>query len=448
MYLKKLVIYLSLFLFSHLSWGQDVHAYQLKNGLRLLVKEDHRVPVVVSEIWYRVGGSYEPNGITGISHALEHMMFRGTQQYGPNRLEQIVATNGGQQNAFTDQDFTAYYQMFSKDKLPISFKLEADRMQNLLLRKQDFEKEIQVVMEERRMRTDDNPLETLMERLNAAAFVASPYHHPVIGWKSDLKNMTVQDLQQWYHTWYAPNNAIVVVVGDVKSDQVYQLAEKYFSHIKSAPLPLLKPIENIIPLGQQHLDINTSARLPWLVMAYPVPVIKTKLNSNDPYVLDLINALLSMGNSSRLTKNLVRVKQVAAEAYTAYNPFSRLNNLFLLSATPTPGHTLKELQSNLLDEIKQLQTYTVSNKELTRAKTQIAANKVYQDDSILQQANQLGSLAAVNLPWQLGQDYLKRINEITPRQIQSVAKEYLQSDHLIVAYLHPLPISQRLSHAR
>lgn len=454
MYLKKTLIYLSLLLFPYLSHAHNVHEYHLKNGLRLLVKEDHRAPVVISEIWYKVGASYEPNGITGISHALEHMMFRGTQQYGPGVLEQMVAANGGQQNAFTDSDFTAYYQEFSNDKLPISFKLEADRMRNLLLREQDFEKEIQVVMEERRMRTDDSPQETLIERLNAAAFVASPYHHPVIGWKSDLKNMTANDLQQWYHAWYAPNNAIVVVVGDVKPDEVYQLAEKYFGSIKSSPLPVLKPVDDITPLGQQHLDIHVPAQLPWLVMAYPVPVINTNLNSTDPYALDLITALLSMGNSSRFTKNLVREKQIAADADASYNPFSRLNNLFLLDATPAPEHTLAELQSSLLDEIKQLQTYAVSNEELTRAKAQIAANKTYQADSISQQAYELGSLAAVNLPWQLAEDYLKHINAITPRQIQNVAKEYLQPNHLIIAYLHPLPlhssnpISPRSSHVR
>lgn len=453
MYFKKILIHVVLLLFPFLSHAQDVHEYHLKNGLSLLVKEDHRAPVVISEIWYKVGASYEPNGITGISHALEHMMFRGTQHYGPGLLEKMVSAKGGQQNAFTDSDFTAYYQAFSADKLPISFELESDRMQNLLLREQDFEKEIQVVIEERRMRTDDNPQETLIERLNAAAFVASPYHHPVIGWKTDLKNMTATDLRQWYQTWYAPNNAIVVVVGDVKPDDVYQLAEKYFGAIKSTPLPILKPVKDIVPLGQQHLNIHIPAQLPWLVMAYPVSVINTDLKSSDPYALDLISALLSLGNSSRLTKNLVRGKQIAADADVSYNPFSRLNDLFLLDATPAPEHTLAELETGLLDEIKLLQTYTVSSEELARAKAQIAANKIYQSDSITQQAYELGSLAAVNLPWQLEKEYLKHINAVTPRQLQSVAKKYLQSKHLIIAYLNPLPlhsshpINQRSSHA-
>lgn len=436
---KKVIAYFVLLLLPHLGLAQDVHEYHLKNGLKLLVKEDHRAPVVISEIWYKVGSSYEPNGITGISHALEHMMFRGTKKYGPDVLEHIVAKNGGQQNAFTDSDFTAYYQEFSADKLPISFELEADRMRNLLLRSEDFSKEIQVVMEERRMRVDDNPQETLLERFNAAAFVESPYHHPVIGWKNDLKNMTVSDLQQWYEKWYTPNNAIVVVVGDIKPDAVYQLAQKYFGPIKPSPLPPLKPASDTHPLGQHRLNIHIPAQLPWLVMAYHVPVIKLTKNT-DPYVLDLITTLLSAGNSARFAKNLIRGKQIAANADASYNPFSRLNNLFIIDATPTPGHSLSELETNLLDQIKLLQTHTVSSEELARAKAQIAANKTYREDSISQQAYELGSLAAVNLPWEIEKDYLKHINAITPRQIQNVANQYLQSQYLIVAHLYPLPL--------
>jgi zinc protease len=440
MYLKKSLLYLALLLLPQLSLAQEVHEYHLKNGLTLLVKEDHRAPVVISEIWYKVGASYEPKGITGISHALEHMMFRGTKQYGPGVLEQRVAANGGQQNAFTDNDFTAYYQEFSSDKLPISFELEADRMRNLLLRPEDFTKEIQVVMEERRMRTDDNPQATLIERLNAAAFVESPYHHPVVGWKNDLKNMQVSDLRQWYTSWYAPNNAVLVVVGDVKAQDVYQLTQKYFGAIPSSPVPTLKPDSELKPLGQHRLSIHVPAQLPWLVMAYHVPVIKTDLKSEDPYVLDLIATLLSSGNSARLAKTLIRGSQIAADANAAYDPFSRLNNLFLLDATPTPGHTLAELETHLLEQVKLLQIYAVSSEELARAKTQIAASKIYRQDSITQQAYELGSLAAINLPWAIQKDYLKHINAITPKQIQNVAKHYLQSQYLIIAYLQPLPL--------
>ncbi|MFZ0219053.1 MAG: pitrilysin family protein [Candidatus Aquirickettsiella sp.] len=440
MFFKKILVYLSLLFVPSLSWAGDVHEYHLKNGLTVLVKEDHRAPIVISEIWYKVGSSYEPNGITGISHALEHMMFRGTQKFGPGMLEKMVSENGGEQNAFTDSDFTAYYQKFSANKLAISFELEADRMRNLLLRPQDFLKEIQVVMEERRMRVDDNPQEILLERFNAAAFVASPYHHPVIGWKNDLRNMTVEDLRKWYEAWYAPNNAILVIVGDVKPNLVYQLAKTYFSDLKPISVPKIKSDKDIPALGEKRLVIRTPAQLPWLVMAYPVPVIKRDLNSLDPYVLDLIATLLSEGNSARFPKNLIRDQQIAADANAFYNPVSRLDNLFLLQATPTPGHTLPELESSLLKQIQLLQTFSVSPEELRRAKAQIAANKIYRGDSITTQAYELGSLAAFNLPWQIERDYLKYIDSITPRQIQTVANKYLLASHLTIAYLLPLPI--------
>lgn len=441
MFFKKTLVYLVLIALPSLGWAEDVHEYHLKNGLTVLVKEDHRAPVVISEIWYKVGSSYEPNGITGISHALEHMMFRGTKKFGPGVLEKIVSENGGEQNAFTDSDFTAYYQKFSADKLAVSFELEADRMRNLLLRPQDFLKEIQVVMEERRMRVDDNPQEIVLERLNAAAFAASPYHHPVIGWKNDLQNMNVEDLRKWYEAWYAPNNAILIVVGDVKPNLVYQLAQTYFSNLKPLTLPKIKPEKDFLPLGEKRLIIHTPAQLPWLAMAYPVPIIKQGVNSQDPYALDLIATLLSGGNSARFAKNLIRGQQIAADATAFYNPVSRLDNLFLLQATPITGHTLSELESSLLKQIKELQTFGVNTEELARAKTQIIADKIYREDSITSEAYELGSLAAVNLPWQIERDYLKHINAITPRQIQIVANKYLLASHLTIAYLLPLPIN-------
>lgn len=429
---------MSLLFCSLLCRANDVHEYHLKNGLTLLIKEDHRAPLVMSEIWYKVGSSYEPNGITGISHALEHMMFRGTKKFGPGMLEKIVSENGGEQNAFTDSDFTAYYQKFSADKLAVSFELEADRMRNLLLRQPVFLKEIQVVMEERRMRVDDNPQEVLLERLNAAAFVASPYHHPVIGWKKDLQNMTVYDLRKWYETWYGPNNAILVVVGDAKPKQVYELAQTYFSNLKPITLPKMKPEKDLLPLGEKRLIIRTPAQLPWLAMAYPVPVIKRDSNNQDPYVLHIIATLLSGGNSARFAKNLVRDQQIAAEANAFYSPLSRLDSLFLLQATPASGHNLSELESGLLKQIKQLQTFGVSPEELARAKAQITADKIYRDDSITAKANELGSIAAINLPWQVERDYLKHINAITPHQIQIVANKYLLASHLTIAYLIPI----------
>jgi zinc protease len=435
--IRFLILFLTL-AFACKSFAATTTEYRLSNGLKLVVKEDHRAPVVISQVWYKVGSSNEPGGITGISHALEHMMFRGTKQYGAGELDRIIAENGGQQNAFTNYDFTGYFQILAADKLAISFELEADRMRNLLLRAEDFKKEIQVVMEERRMRTEDNPQSQTYERFLAAANIVEPYHHPVIGWMNDLQNMTVEDVQQWYQRWYAPNNAIVVVVGDVQPQQVYQLAEKYFGPLKPSQLPKIKPQQEIKSLGERAVTVRLPAKLSWLVLGYNVPVIKTAQQSWEPYALEVLAAVLDGGNSARFAQHLVRGQQIAANTNVSYNLYSRFNNLFTLAATPTQESTLEKLQMGLVEQIKQVQTVLVGPQELQRVKTQLIASKIYQKDSLSEQANEIGGLMAVDLPWQLADEYITRISSITPQQIQMVAKKYLLTENLTVAKLIPL----------
>lgn len=418
----------------------STHEYQLPNGLKLIVKEDHRAPVVISQIWYKVGSSYEREGITGISHALEHMMFRGSKGFGPGEFVRIIAENGGEQNAFTYYDFTAYFELLDINKLEVAFELEADRMRNLLLRPEDFAKEIQVVMEERRMRTDDSPQSTTLERFNAAAFVSSPYHHSVIGWMHDLKNMTVNDLRQWYQQWYTPNNATLVVVGDVQPAQIYQLVKRYFGSLPPSTLPLLKPQEEIKPLGEKQIIVKVPAKLPWLIMGYTVPAVKTDLKNNDPYVLQVIAAILDGGNSARLSKELVRGQQIVADVNVGYDAFSRLDGLFVLQATPAQGHTAAEVKIALLAQIKRLQDTLVSADELNRVKTQIIAGQTYKKDDISGQAEEIGGLESVGLSWKVADERVKRIKAITPQQIQAVARRYLITDHLTTAILDPLPL--------
>jgi zinc protease len=428
-----------LFSIGHVYAGQ-VHEYQLNNGLKVLVKEDHRAPVAVSQVWYKVGSSYEPRGITGISHALEHMMFRGSLHYGPGEFSRIIADNGGEQNAFTSYDYTAYYELLDADKLPIAFQLEADRMHNLLLREQDFKNEIQVVMEERRMRTDDNPQALTYERFMAAAHVANPYHHPTVGWMSDLQDMKIQDLRDWYHQWYAPNNAILVVVGDVDPEKIHQLAEKYFGGLKPRQLPLLKPSPEINAPGKRVITVAAPAKLPWVIMGYNTPVLKNYPQSSDIYALLVLSGILAQGDSARLQKDLVRGQRIAASADSDYDPYARLDNLLTLSGTPAEGHTIKDLYAALQAEVKKLQESLVTPQELERVKAQVIANKVFQEDSISYQANEMGSLVAIGLPWQEADNYVKRIQAVTPQQIQAVARKYLIPQRLTVAILKPLPI--------
>lgn len=439
--IKKFVYLLIVFPLSTIA--QSVHEYYLPNGLQLLVKEDHRAPVVISQIWYKVGSSYESEGITGISHALEHMMFRGTKAYGPGKFVEMITDNGGQLNAFTSHDYTGYYEILSADKLPISLKLEADRMRNLSLQPEAFNKEIQVVMEERRTRTDDNPQTTTSERFNAAAFLSSPYHHPVVGWMRDLKAMTVKDLHAWYQQWYAPNNAIVVVVGDVEPKGVYQLALQYFGSLPTSLLPEMKPQNDVVPLGQREVNVRVPAKLPYLMMGYQVPVVKTDLDSNDPYVLDVLSNLLGGNENSRLSQHLVRDQQIAAAIETEYESLMRLDHLFAIRATPSRNYTIKQLQAAILAEIKMLQENPISAIELERIKTQMIAEKIYKKDSFTEQALELGTLAAVGLPWQLSDEYVKKISAVTPVQVQRVAKKYLAAERLTIGILDPLTINDK-----
>lgn len=439
------ILFFSLFLLSMSSWAaaESVHEYRLPNGLKLLVKEDHRVPIVVTEVWYKVGSSYEPDGITGISHALEHMMFKGSKKYGPGLFSKIVSENGGQENAFTSYDYTAYYQMMEADKLPVSLQLEADRMRNLLLRAQDFANELNVVKEERRLRTDDNPQEVVYERFLANAHIATTYHHPVIGWMDDLNHLTVENLRKWYEKWYAPNNAIVVVVGDVNPDKVHTLVQQNFGQLKPIEIKEERKPREIPNPGFRHSTISVPAKLPWLVMGYNVPVLTTAADQNEPYALDVLQAILDGGDSARLSKELVRGKQIATSISTSYDLFSRLDNVFVFSGIPAQGHTVKELQQALVDQVKRLQTTLVDAKELSRVKAQVIANKVYNKDSILNQANEIGALESVGLSWKLSDDYVKRIEAITPEQIQAVARKYLVQDRLTVAELNPLPLTKK-----
>jgi zinc protease len=415
--------------------ASNVQEKVLANGLKVLVKEDRRAPVVVSQVWYKVGGSYEPGGITGISHMLEHMMFKGTQQYPAGEFSRIIAENGGQENAFTGSDYTAYFQTMEKSRLEISFKLEADRMRNLDLKAEELEKELQVVTEERRMRTEDKPRAKMQEQFNAVAFVNSPYKNPVIGWPSDIANYKVEDLQAWYQQWYAPNNATLVVVGDVDAQQVFKLAEQYFANLKPSDIKPLKPQDEIPQKGVRKITVKAPAKLAYLMMGYKVPVLKTAPSVSEAYALEVLAGILDGGNGARLSSRLIRGQQIAVSAGAGYD-------MFMLEATPAEGKSVFDLEYALKQEIYQLQTELVSPEELQRIKAQVLANDIYQKDSNFYQAMQLGMLETVGIGWQTADEYVQNINKVTAEQVREVARKYLLEDTLTVAYLDPQPITE------
>lgn len=426
-----------------------VHETILENGLKVLVKQDKRAPIAVIQVWYRVGTSYEHEGITGLSHALEHMMFKGTKKRKSGEFEKILSANGARNNAFTSQDYTAYYEVLAKDKLEVAMEIEADRMRNLVFDPEEFKKEIEVVKEERRWRTDDKPASLTREQFNAIAFLNSPYRAPVIGWMVDLEGMKTEDAYAWYKKWYTPNNATLVVVGDVEPDKVLAMAKKYFDAYKANDLPEVKARTEVKQLGKRNVVVKLPAKLASLRMGFKTPGMisakkqddKNKVEKWEPYALEVLANILDGGNSARFSKNLIRGKEIAASAGAGYYGFGRLPNMMVLTGIPAKGVSTSTLEKALLEEIEALKIELVSEAELERVKAQVVAGEVYERDSIEHVATILGSLESVGLGHELMDEFVPEIMAITAEQIQKVAKKYLIEDQLTVAELIPQPMN-------
>lgn len=441
----RFIICLFTFLFVALpiAWGntQHTHKYQLDNGLTLIVRPDHRAPIASIQIWYKVGSTYETNGRTGLSHFLEHMMFKGTKRHPDTTFADTIYDLGGELNAFAYFDYTGFWQTLPAQYLETVFDLEADRMQHLIVNDEEiFEKEKQVILEERRLRVDDQPISLTYERFLATAFNSSPYRIMPIGWHDDIAATTLADVRNWYESWYAPNNAIVVVIGDVVPENVFALAQQYFGKIADKPLPDIKPQHEIKPLGQKRITVKVPATLPYLIMGFHVPVVNNTPVLWEPAALTLLGSILDGGESARFSKHLIREMRIASVVNTDYNPFYRDANLFTFSAVPTTGISMPQLEMALLAQIDRLKVELVSPQELERARKQFMANEIYKLDSIDAQAYEIGSLESVGLPWDMSNEFLQELLIITPEQIQQVAQKYLNPEYMTVAILEPQPL--------
>lgn len=420
------------------------HEFVLDNGLKLIVQEDHRAPVAVVQIWYKVGSSYEQDGATGVSHALEHMMFKRTKNLATGEFSRLVAERGGRENAFTSSDYTAYFQQWAAANVALSFRLEAERMQHLELAETEFTNELKVILEERRMRTDDNPQAQALEVAQSVAWQTSPYRQPVIGWASDIEHMQRRDLKSWYERWYAPNNAVLVVVGDVQPARILALATEHFGDVPRIAIEPPRPRLEVPQRGEKRVTVaSDKARLPYLLMGYKAPGL-TQVGQEsgaveewEIYALDVLAATLDGGASARFSKELVRGQGIAIGVEASYQSSSRLEELFSFDGVPSEGHTLAELEQAIKTQIAKIQKTPPALEELTRIKTRVVAEAVYQQDSMFYQAMLIGSLEAVGLPWRLKDEYVARIAAVTPAQVQAVARKYLVDDHLTVAYLLP-----------
>lgn len=415
----------------------QVQEFTLNNGLKILIKEDHRAPIVVSMIWYNVGSADEPGGITGVSHAIEHIMFKGTKKYPLGVFSKTIAAIGGQSNAFTNNDYTAFFEKTAASQLKTSFELESDRMNNLLLDANEFAKEIKVIQEERRLRTDDNPQALAFERFLATAHLSAPYNHPVIGWMSDLQQMNVNDVKQWYERYYAPNNATLVVVGDIKADDVRTMAQHYFGALPKRDIPTRKLQLEPPALGKKIVHVSSNAKLPLVMLGYSVPGVSTAKNAFEPYALELIAGILDAGESSRFAKNLIRGQHIANGASAYYNLYTRYETQFIVYGAPAHNQNVDVLQKGLINELDDLKKTPISDKELQRIKNQIIAQKTYEKDSIFGQAMELGLLETVGLGAKVADNYTQAINAVTPAQIQETAQRYFQEKNMTIAFLEP-----------
>ena len=429
-----MVVLLLLFL-STLGFGQEMRVTEtiLPNGLKVLLKEEHKSPVVTFQVWYRVGARNERLGKTGMSHLLEHMMFKGSKKYGPKQFSQVVQRNGGNDNAFTSKDYTAYFENLAADRLEIAMDLESDRMQNLLLDPKEFLSERDVVKEERRMRYEDDPTQTMVEQMMATAFSAHPYQWPVIGWMADIGNITREDMEKHYRTYYAPNNATVVVVGDFDSKKTLALVDKYFGSIPRGPeVPKVGAVEPK-QLGEKRVKVKQEAELPAIYAGYKVP----NLTSADSHALNVLQGILSSGKSSRLYRSLVYDKQIALYAGGDYDDVSTDPNLFYVYAGIMPGKSEDEVERALYVEIDRMKNEPVSDEELQKAKNQAEAGFIMSQDSMFYQAMLLGQYETV-ANWKLLGAYLDGIRAVKKEDIERVARQYFTEDNRTVGILVPV----------
>ncbi len=409
-----------------------VVAATLDNGLRVLLLEDQRSPIVSFQLWYRVGSRNEHRGSTGIAHFLEHLMFKGTPSHGPKEFARLVEQNGGQNNAFTSQDVTSYYVDIAADKLDLVIELEADRMQNLLLDPKEIASEREVVIEERRTRTEDDPGGFLGEEVSSIAFKAHPYGAPIIGWMDDIKRVTPEEIRAFYKSYYVPNNAIVVAVGAFRAVDALEKIRKRFGRIPrgKVPPPILavEPTQN----GERRVLVKKQAELPIVYMAWHVP----NHTSDDAVALEVLSTILAGGRASRLYRDLVYQRQLALEAGGDNAYFSLDPNLFWFWATPMPGQTPEKLETELGAHMERLKTEPVTDEELARAKNQIEAAFVYQEDSIHQRASLLARFELLG-GFALKDSFLAKVRAITAADLTRVARTWFAPERKSVGVLVP-----------
>jgi zinc protease len=450
--LQRLI--LALGVCSGLAWAQadtQVQRFTLDNGITLLVKADHRAPTAVHMLWVRVGSMDEVDGSSGLAHMLEHMLFKGTPTVKPGDFSRQVAALGGRENAFTSKDYTGYYQQIPAQRLADVMRLESDRFANNQWPDDEFARELEVVKEERRMRTDDAPRALLFEQLSAAQFVASPYRRPIVGWMNDLEAMKPQDARDFYRRWYVPANATVVVVGDVAPQAVLKLAQATYGRVPAGEVPMRKPRVEPLQKGIKRVTVQAPAEQAYLCLSWKVPgllAFDDSPSTQDSLALTLLSAVLDGYSGARLDRALAQgPTRLADEVGASYGLSGRGPQTFMLTGVPAQGKSTDALELALRAQIQRIAREGVSEAEMRRVKAQWMAAKVYQRDSLFNQAREIGTSWIEGLPLDSNELLLDRLQAVTPEQVRSVAQRYFDDTQLTVAVLQPLPMPKTAANA-
>lgn len=424
--------------------NQFTHEMQLSNGMRVIVKEDHRSPTVAHMVWYRTGSVDENIGVTGVAHVLEHMMFKGTKTIPPGNFSKKVAAIGGRENAFTSNDYTAYFQQIEKSHLAEVMRLEADRMQNLELTEEEFKKEIQVIMEERRLRTDDKPPSLLYEQFMATALNSAANRHPVIGWMNDLKNMRYQDTRDWYDQWYTPKNAVLIVVGDVNPAEVFTLANQIYGQIPAKEVPLRKLKLEPEQKGRRYFELKAPGENTMVIMGWKMPKIESsEFESIEPFAIDVLTGILDGNQNARLNRQLVIDKKMVSSVGTGYEANLRGQSMMTVSGVLLPNKTPQMFEKEIKRILMDIAQNGVKPEELQRIKIAVMASQVYKKDSVFGQAMEIGQLEMQGISWKKIDTINDKLQSVTSEQVQAVVKKYILEDQLTVGVLTPFSITAK-----
>jgi len=414
----------------------QIHHYTLENGLNLIVLEDHSVPAMTYQVWYRVGSRNERPGITGISHLFEHMMFKGSKKYGPEEHARLVNANGGSLNAFTTEDVTVYFENLPSSRLELAIELEVERQANLAINQENLSSETEVVKEERRMRVDNSNFGRLIEQLTALAYQQHPYHWPVIGWMSDLNSISVEECIQYFGKFYAPNNTTVVVVGDVDPEDTYRLVKKHYQQLRPAPsLDTTFTLEEE-QKGERRAVFQKPAQLPWLGIAYHIP----EETHDDAFILDVIDNILSSGESSRIYKDLIYDKEMALFVFSLADLRLDPGLFFVIAGDIKPDHRPEEVESAIKAQLRRLAEEPVTEEELQKVKNQLEADFIFDLESNMGRGMQIGrSFLFTGDPYYF-QKVIEKYRAVTPEDIMRVAGRYFKEENASICTLLPEPI--------